>query len=250
MRVLIVDDEAPARQKLRSLLAGESDIELVGEAEDGSDAVALIRSLSPDLVLLDIQMPRLDGFEVIAEVGVAEMPLVVFVTAYDEHALRAFEVHAFDYLLKPFGVTRFRQVLERARERLARTDAEQLARRLTRLVEGLESERKYASRILVERAEQREALIAVDSIDRVQAERNYVRLFTAGGEFLRRGTLSALAERLDPSHFVRVNRSTIIRLDAVRELQPWSHGDYHVLLKDGTTLTWSRRYRDRATDLL
>lgn len=248
MRVIVVDDEEPARQKLRALLAREGDVEIAGEAANGSEAVELVRNLSPDLVFLDIRMPGLDGFEVIAEVGIREMPLVVFVTAYDDHAVRAFEVHAFDYLLKPFGVSRFRQVLERARERLAAAGGEQLARRLARLVDGLESQRRHASRILVQRAEGREALVAVETIDCIHAERNYIRLVTADGDFLCRGTLGAVAERLDPADFVRINRSEIVRLDAIRELQPWSRGDYRVILKDGTTHTWSRRFRDGTRD--
>jgi two-component system LytT family response regulator len=249
MRVLIVDDEAPARLKIRDLLRPESDVEIVGEAGDGKNAIDLIRRASPDLVFLDIQMPRLDGFEVIAEVGVETMPLTVFVTAYDEHALRAFEVHAFDYLLKPFAASRLRQVLERARHRLKQGATDGLAVRLTRLIESLDAESRYARRILVQKSEEREALIAVEAIDRIKAERNYVRFFTRDGEFVRRGSLGAIEERLDPSRFLRINRSEIVRLDAVKELQSWFHGDYRVIMKDGTTLTWSRRYRSRAKNL-
>ncbi|MBN2370634.1 MAG: response regulator transcription factor [Vicinamibacteria bacterium] len=249
MRVLIVDDEPPARRKIFDLLSSESDVEIVGEAADGAEAVDLIRRVSPDLVFLDIQMPRLDGFEVIAEAGVEAMPLTVFVTAYDEHALRAFEVHAFDYLLKPFAASRLRQVLDRARRMLAKGVENGLAVRLTRLIDDLNSEAKYARRILVQKSEEREALIAVEAIDRIQAERNYVRFFTRDGEFLRRGALGVVEERLDPSRFLRINRSEIVRLDAIKELQPWFHGDYRVIMKDGTTRTWSRRFRRRAKDL-
>jgi two-component system LytT family response regulator len=249
MRVLIVDDEAPARQKIRGLLKSESDVEIVGEAEDGLKAVDLIRRSSPDLVFLDIQMPYLDGFDVIAEIGVDAMPLVVFVTAYDEHALRAFEVHAFDYLLKPFAASRLRRVLERARQRPEKGATDGLSVRLTRLIESLDAGSRYACRILVQKSAEREALIAVESIDRIQAERNYVRFHTSDGEFLRRGALGAIEKRLDPARFLRINRSDIVRLDAVKELQPWFHGDYRVIMKDGTTLTWSRRFRNRVKDL-
>jgi two-component system LytT family response regulator len=250
MRVLIVDDEAPARQKIRDLLASESDVEIVGEAADGKEAVDLIRRASPDLVFLDIQMPRLDGFGVIAEVGIETMPLTVFVTAYDEHALRAFEVHAFDYLLKPFASGRLRQVLERARQRLVKGADEEWACRIARLVETLNAGHKHVHQILVQQGEERERLLAVETIDRIQAERNYVRLFARDGEYLRRVSLAAIEERLDPSRFLRINRSEIVRLDAIKELQPWFHGDYRVILKDGTTRTWSRRFRSRAKGLL
>jgi two-component system LytT family response regulator len=249
MRVLIVDDEAPARQKLRDGLAGEPDIEVVGEAENGLEAVDRIRELGPDLVFLDIQMPRLDGFGVIAEIGVEAMPLAVFVTAYDEHALKAFEVHAFDYLLKPFAVTRLRRALVKARQQLDARQVGALARRLARLLEDREASRGFFEHLLVEGQGEREVLLSVESIDRIQAARNYLRVLTREGEYLRRGTLSEIEQRLDPARFLRVNRSEIVRLEAIREMQPWFHGDYRVLLKDGTTLTWSRRYRGKAKGL-
>jgi two-component system, LytTR family, response regulator len=249
MRVLIVDDEAPARQKIRDFLAAETDVEVVGEAADGGQAVDLIRRTRPDLVFLDIQMPRKDGFGVIAEVGLEAMPVVVFVTAYDEHALRAFEVHALDYLLKPFAATRFRKVLDRARRQLAGGAGGDLAHRLDRLLASLDRPSRYLRQLLVERGRDREVLVSVDSILRLEADKNYVRLFTADGEYLRRGALGALAERLDPTLFLRINRSEIVRLDAIRELQPWFHGDYHVVLKDGTVRTWSRRFRGREKDV-
>jgi two-component system LytT family response regulator len=250
MRILIVDDEAPARQKIRDLLAAEGDVAVVGEATNGEEAVDLIRRASPDLVLLDIQMPRLDGFGVIAEVGIETMPLTVFVTAYDEHALRAFEVHAFDYLLKPFASGRLRQVLERARQRLAKRPDEEWANRIARLLETLEAGHRHVRRILVRQGDAREKLLAVETVDRIQAERNYLRFITRDGEYFRRGSLGAIQERLDPSQFVRINRSEIVRLDAIKELQPWFHGDCRVILKDGTMRTWSRRFRSRAEDLL
>jgi two-component system LytT family response regulator len=242
--VLIADDEPPARAKLRRLLADEADVEIVGEASDGEEAVALIAEHRPDLVLLDVQMPRLDGFGVVAEVGAERMPAVVFVTAYDAHAVRAFEVHAVDYLLKPVAPERFRTAM--ARVRAAATDArDAMAGRLDAVLAALERRPAYLRRLLVH-DERRALFLSTDEIDRIHAERNYVRLVAGGRSFELRGTLGALAARLDPARFLRISRGDVVRLDAVRELHPWSHGDYKVLMKDGTELTWSRRYRAQA----
>jgi two-component system LytT family response regulator len=258
IRALIADDERPARRKLRELLARESDFEVVAEAADGVEAVAAIREASPDVVFLDIRMPRLDGFEVIAEVGVEAMPLVVFVTAFDEHALRAFEVHALDYLLKPFAPSRFQRLLGRLRRQLgapaaaAAVPAGDLAQRIERLLAAMRPAPDYPRQLLVERgsgSSGRQALLAVDQIDLVRAEGNYLRFFSQGVEHRRRGTLRDLEGRLDPARFVRLNRSEIVRLGAIRELQPWFHGDARVILQDGSVLTWSRRYRSKMEGL-
>jgi two-component system, LytTR family, response regulator len=249
IRALIADDEAPARHKLRSLLERESDFEVVGEAGDGAEAVALIRAASPDVVFLDVQMPRLDGFGVVREVGVEAMPLVVFVTAYDEHALKAFEVHALDYLLKPFAPSRFERLLERVRRQLEPAASGDLAGRIERLLATMRPAPDYPRQILVEKDEGRQVLLAVERIDRVRAEGNYLLFLSQGTEHRRRGTLRDLEGRLDPSHFLRLNRSEIVRLEAIREVQPWFHGDARVVLHDGTVLTWSRRYRAKAEGL-
>jgi two-component system, LytTR family, response regulator len=246
MRVLIVDDEAPARAKVRRYLDEYDDIEIVGEAENGVEAVERIGQLSPDLVFLDVQMPELDGFGVIDAIGVTSMPHVVFVTAFDEHALRAFEVRALDYLLKPFTPERFGAVMERAREELVRglrSGSSDLNGKLEALLATVAAGRpKYLQRVLVHHAN-KAFLIPVERIDRVEADRNYVRLHSGTTAFTLRGSISALADRLDPDKFLRINRSEIVRLDAVKELQPWFHGDYRVVMGDGTTLMWSRRYR-------
>jgi len=267
IRALIADDERPARRKLRQLLSREPDFEVVGEAADGVEAVATIQATAPDVVFLDIQMPRLDGFGVIAEVGVEAMPLVVFVTAFDEHALRAFEVHALDYLLKPFAPSRLRRLLDRLRRQLApnahaahaahaayAADAAggevpasgDLARRIEHLLAAMRPAPEYPRQLLVERGEGRQALLAVDQIDLVRAEANYLRIFANGAEYRRRGTLRDLEGRLDPARFLRLNRSEIVRLETVREVQPWFHGDAKVVLRDGSVLTWSRRFRAKA----
>ena len=249
MRVLIVDDERPARDKLRLLLEREPGIEIAGESADGDAAVRDIEQLAPEVVFLDIRMPRRDGFAVIEAVAPERLPLVVFVTAHDEHALRAFEVHAVDYLLKPFTQKRLHDVLERIRERLASRDHQSVVLQLQRAVEALESRRGSLRRLVVEARQQREILLPIERIDLIRAQKNYVELHTADGRFLRRGTLTDLERRLDPEQFVRISRSEIVRLDAVREMQPWFHGDYRVLLTNGTTLTWTRRYRARRDEL-
>jgi two-component system LytT family response regulator len=246
MRVLIVDDESPARAKVRRLLADAPDVEIVGEAASGREAVDAIVSAAPDVVFLDVQMPELDGFGVIDEIGVDNMPQVVFTTAYDEHALKAFEVRALDYLLKPFTPERFQRVLERAREQLRRDDGAHAVRaQLEPLMAALARAPSYLRRVLV-RTETRALLLPVERIDRVQADRNYVRLIAGQEEFVVRTSISSFAERLDPARFLRINRSEIVRLDAVKELQPWFHGDYRVVMHDGVVLMWSRRYRAAA----
>jgi two-component system LytT family response regulator len=244
IRALIADDEPPARRKLRELLGREPDFEIVGEAADGIEAVAAIKESSPDVVFLDIQMPRLDGFGVIAEVGTGAMPLVVFVTAYDEHAVRAFEVEALDYLLKPFAPSRFQGLLERLRRRIDQ-DPGDLDERIGRLLAAVRPPSGALRQILAEKEEGRQILLAVGEIDLIRAGGNYLSFLSKGEEYRRRGTLREIEERLDPAQFVRLNRSEIVRLEAIRELQPWFHGDARVILKDGSVLTWSRRYRGK-----
>jgi two-component system LytT family response regulator len=230
VRVLIVDDEEPARRKIRRLLSGEADVEIVGEATTGTEAIDAIRRLSPDLVFLDVQMPPPDGFGVVEALGRDRAPDVVFVTAFDEHALRAFEVRALDYLLKPVTPARFREALDRARERLS-TPATPKARPL--------------ARILV-RDDTKAFLLSLERVDRIEADGNYVRLHSNGRSFMVRMAIGAIAARLDADTFLRISRSAIVRLDAIKELHPWFHGDYHVVMTDGARLTWTRRYRAAA----
>jgi two-component system LytT family response regulator len=234
MRVVIVDDEAPARAKLRRLLGREGDVEIVGEAASGRDAAAVIRRVSPDVVFLDIEMPGLDGFAVLAEIESAESPHIVFVTAFDDHALRAFDVGAVDYLLKPYTPARFALVLDRARARLTAppTPSEPATLRPLR-------------RLLVQQ-EGRARFVDVRQIDRADTDRNYVVIAVASDRFRLRTTIGALAERLDAAQFIRLNRFTIVRIDLIAEMHEWSHGDYRAVLRDGSTAIWSRRYRAAA----
>ncbi len=247
IRALLVDDETPARKKLKTLLASESGIEIAGEAADGREALRQIRELDPDLVFLDIQMPRLDGFGVVEALDPDHRPLIVFVTAFDEYAVRAFEVNALDYLLKPFAASRLHQVLDRARQHLQEVPESDLARRMEAMLDLVRA-RRYSSRLLVRTEDEREHLLGVDRVNLIRAERNYLRFHSAEGEYLRRMTMNEITEKLDPEKFLRINRSEIVRLDAVREIEPWFHGDSRVVMKDGTTLTWSRRYRARTRD--
>ena len=251
IRVLIADDEAPARRKLRVLLSRERDVEVVTEAADGGQAVAAIREYRPDVVFLDIQMPQLDGFGVIGEIGVDQMPAVVFVTAFDEHAVKAFEVQAVDYLLKPFAPKRLELLVERLRRGvLARQGSPaDLATRIEGLLAAIAPPPQYLRQLLLERDAGRQIVVAIAEIDLIRADANYLHFVTRQGEFRRRGTLAELESRLDPGMFVRLNRSEIVRLEAIRELQPWFHGDARVVLHTGEVCQWSRRYRTRADEL-
>jgi two-component system LytT family response regulator len=239
LRVVVVDDEPPARNKLLAALRTEPDVEVVAEAGTGLEAVEAIRRLAPDLVFLDVQMPGLSGFEVIEAVGAQRMPAVVFVTAYDEYALDAFEVEAVDYLLKPFTAERFRKAFARARERAAAAGS---GERLARLVESLRP--GHVERLVVTEGK-RLFFVPLREVFRLSAEGNYVRLHTAAGSHLVRDTLARLEGRLDPARFARIHRSEIVAIDAVRELQPFFHGDYAVILKNGERLRLSRRYQER-----
>lgn len=240
IQTLIVDDEPLARQRLRQLIGSQPDFEIVGEAGNGSEAVTLIEALKPGLVFLDIQMPELDGFGVIEAIGVEQMPPTLFVTAYDSHALKAFEVHAMDYLLKPIDRDRFLGTLARVREhpRVAGVDTA----RLSTLMSNMASNRPKPDRVMV-RTGDRWILVKIDTIQWVEAEEDYVKLRVEGASYLLRHTMSWILDRLDNAKFKRIHRSTIVNLDFVQELQSWSKGDALVIMRDGTRLTMSRSYR-------
>lgn len=253
IRVLIVDDEPIARRGIRQHLRGEAGLEVIGESGDGAAAIEAIAELAPDLVFLDIQMPEVGGFDVVEAIGVARMPAVVFVTAYDEHALRAFDVHAVDYVLKPIDRHRFRTAVERARRRLEAHAPGQLGSQLDRRIAAALGElgrpaHDYAKRLAI-KGDGRVILVDVDEVDRLEAAGNYVEVHSGARHHLVRETMASLEARLDPARFVRVSRSSIVAADRVRELQPMFNGDFVVVLRDGTKVAGSRRYR-AAFDML
>ncbi len=236
IRCLIVDDEELARQRVRELLDAEPDVEVVSEAADGDAAVATIRKLQPDLVWLDIQMPGCDGFEVLERLG-STLPVIVFVTAYDQYAIRAFEAMALDYILKPFDQSRFQRALERAREALASRGSGSLPEQVAALL----AERKYDyPRRMVIKEAGRIQFVQIEDIRWIEAQGNYVKLHTASGAPMLRCTMKEMETRLDPQRFARVHRSTIVCLRNIRQMRPLNGGDYRVLLADSTELICSR----------
>ena len=252
IRTLIVDDEPLARERLRKLLENEPDIEIVGEAADGAEALAAAQKDHPDLIFLDVQMPELDGFGVIEGLEGEGMPAVVFVTAYDRFALKAFEVHALDYLLKPFDRERFQKALDRARHLVQQRQTGDLGHRLSSLINDLKADRpkpKYLDRLAV-KTEGRVLFFKMDEIDWIEAADNYVGIHVGNEEHLHRETMASLESKLPPTRFLRISRSTIVNLERIKELQPMFHGDYTVILKNGTRLSLSRNYRDKLNHLL
>jgi two-component system LytT family response regulator len=240
VRALVVDDEAPARRRIRRLLASEDGVVVVGECGDGASAIAMIEAVGPDLVFLDVQMPERDGFEVVKAIPRTKLPAILFVTAYDQYALRAFDVHAVDYLLKPFTGERFRTALARARERISRRAADA---GLATLAATLRSRPDYLTRLPI-RSAGRTVFVEMGAVDWLEAADNYVRLHVQQREYLARETLGSLEARLDPERFVRIHRSVIVRIDRIAETRPTSHGDAEVVLRDGNKLTVSRTWRE------
>ena len=249
IRVLVVDDEPAARRGLLRHLAKEQDVAVVGECANGIEAIAAIAELDPQLVFLDIEMPEAGGFDVVEAVGMTRMPAVVFVTAYDEHAVRAFDVHAVDYVLKPVDAARFRLALERARERLAQKEERGARMDAAFRALGRGPAAPYARRIAVRSAD---IIILVDLREVVYfaGAGNYVEVHTAAKTYLHRETLASLEARLDPARFVRVSRSSIVSVDRIAQLRPAFNGDAILILRDGTEISASRRFRDRLDALL
>ena len=244
IRTLIVDDEPLGRERIRTLLGGDAEIEVVGECSDGKQAVAAIEQTGPDLVYLDVQMPEMDGFAVLDAIASERMPAIIFVTAFDRYAVKAFEVHALDYLLKSFDRERFQDALQRAKEQIRHSREGLWNERLTGLLEDLQARQKRLTRLVI-KSGGRIVFLRVDEVDWLEAADNYVRIHAGRESHLLRETLQSLEARLDPSKFLRIHRSTLVNLDRIQELQPLFHGDYVVRLLDGTELTLSRNYRDR-----
>jgi two-component system, LytTR family, response regulator len=252
IRTLVVDDEPLARERLRKLLQAEPDMEIVGECANGAEALTVATRERPDLTFLDIQMPELDGFGVMAGLEGEPLPAVIFVTAYDRFALKAFEVHALDYLLKPFDRERFRTALERARRLVEQRQSGDLSRKLSSLLtdlKGSKAEPKFIDRLAI-KTEGRVLFFKLDDIDWIEAADNYVSIHVGSEEHLHRETLSSLEAKLPPARFIRIGRSTIVNIERIKEMQPMFHGDYVVILKNGARLNLSRNYRDKLNHLL
>ena len=256
IRTLIVDDEPLARRNLRLLLQNDPDIDIVGEAASGREALALINKHSPDLVFLDIQMPELDGFGVLENIDAAKLPAIVFVTAFDQYALKAFDFHALDYLLKPFDDARFEKALRRAKLQLEQRELKDLSERLVALLGGREAGSReparpspYVSRLLI-KSGGRVFFLKTDEIDYIRAEDYYVKLHVGRKGHLLRETMTEMEAKLDPEKFLRIHRSTIVNIERIRELQPHFNGEYIVVLHDGSEHKLSRSRREQLQSLL
>lgn len=250
IRALIVDDEPVARRGIVRLLAREQDVDVIEQCSDGAGAVAAITRRAPDLVFLDVQMPELDGFGVIEAVGAQRMPAVVFVTAFDQHAVRAFDAQALDYVLKPIDPERFHRAVERARLHLGRGD-EDFVRRVALALDTIKrgDTRRYPARLAI-RSDGRVRLLDIDEVDRIVGAGNHVEVHAGPQRHLLRESLTRLEARLDPERFVRVSRAAIVGIDHVREVQPLFDGDFVVILKSGAQTGGSRRYRTALERLL
>ncbi len=249
IRAIIVDDELPARERVRMMVDGFDDVEIIGECANGLQAVESILELQPDLVMLDSQMPEFSGFDVIQAVGVDDMPTIIFVTAYDQFAVRAFEVHAIDYLLKPFDESRLQAAIQKAKREITLRSDIGPAENIQALLTSVQKEKPMTERILV-RTLGRVLILHVEQIDWISSAGNYVLLHVGKDEHILRETMKHMEARLDPQTFIRVHRTTIVNVLRIKELQPRSYGDYTILLNDGTELTLSRRFRDQVIKLL
>jgi len=249
LRALIVDDEEPARVRLRALLTREPGVEVVGECATGAEAVTAVERDRPDVAFLDVHMTDIDGFETVRRLARDLRPAIIFVTAFDEYAVRAFDVHAVDYLLKPFSRERLHDAVERVRERRAHIDPAILDQRLVHVLEELADGRHPRERLAV-RSDGRLFFVRIADIDWVEADANYVKLHTRGEVHALRESMRNMEERLPPDVFLRIHRSTIVNIERVRELQPWFHGEYIAILQDGTRLTVSRAYSGRLDELI
>lgn len=249
IRALIVDDEPLARRRIHKLLSNEADIEMVGDCANGHEAIEAIHTQKPHLVFLDVQMPEIDGFAVLEAIEADAMPLIIFVTAYDKYALKAFEVHAFDYLLKPFDRARFEKTLQQAKQRVRSERSGAMNHRALALLEELRARTNHLERLIIKTGG-RVFFIKADDIDWLEAEGKYVRFHVGKETHLLRESIGNLESRLDAKKFLRIHRSTIVNIDRIQELETWFHSEYRVILRDGTKLMMSRSCRKRLGELL
>jgi two-component system LytT family response regulator len=247
LRAVVADDEPLVRERIRTLLAQRDDITIVAECADGASALMNIEDLAPDVALLDVQMPELDGFEVVDALAPERRPAVIFITAYDEYAVRAFGVNAVDYLMKPIEPARLRAALDRVAERLRQHDAQ--LPQLAALLRELRALRAYGERLVV-RDGQRVSFVNVSDIDRIEAAGNYVRLHIGRTSRIMRESMKSVEARLDPDHFIRIHRSELVNAHRIAHIEPHFHGEYIVTLQDGTRLTSSRSYSERLRALM
>jgi two-component system, LytTR family, response regulator len=247
VKILIVDDEPLARRHLRTILSSDSDVVLVGEASNGREAIQMVAKLSPDVVLLDVQMPELDGFSVVTQLDPEHMPMIIFVTAHDSYALKAFDVHAIDYVLKPVARDRLLQAISHAKSRLASPDRAAAAGEMKQVIEEMRAMRG-ADRLAI-RVDGKHLLLPTDSIDWIEAVDDYVRIHIAKTSHLVRGTLASFHARL-PSVFMRIHRSAIVNTSRIKEVFPNEQGDFRITLQDGTRLPSGRSYRSTVAEFL
>ena len=241
--VLIVDDEPLARDRIREMLKGDREVQIIGEAGNGREAIEAISVHAPDIVFLDVQMPDMDGFEVLKTLKMNRLPLIIFCTAYDQHALRAFDVHAIDYLMKPFDRKRFANALDHAKDRLKLPAGDPDTERIMTLLNELKKGAKYLERFAIKKGE-KVIFVRAEDVDSIEAEGNYVRLNLANTSHLLRDTINTIESQIDPRIFVRIHRSTIVNMNRVKELQSWGKGEYRVVLHSGACHTLSRGYRE------
>jgi two-component system, LytTR family, response regulator len=244
IRTLLVDDQSAGLAVLRDMLRYEPDIEIVGTAASGREAIESINQLAPDLVFLDVQMPELDGFEVVAQIKPPRMPIIIFATGHDDYALKAFEAHALDYLLKPCRMARLRSAVQRAREQIQSHQNGAIQEKLDSLLQDLKADSTYPGRLAV-KSNGRIVFLRLADIDMVEAADNYVKLCVGKETHMLRETLTALEEKFPPERFVRISRSAIVNIESVKELHPLFHGEYAVTLRNGSRATLTRSYREQ-----
>jgi two-component system LytT family response regulator len=249
IRALIADDEPLARKFIRRILKQDHEVEIVGECSNGKETVAMIQKQRPEVVFLDIQMPEMDGFKVLETLGLEHLPEIVFTTAYESYAIRAFELHAVDYLLKPFDQVRFKAAVKHVKERVHSQHLEDGRLQIGALLESIKAQPAHLDRVII-KADGRISFLNTREIDWVEADDKYVHLHTRDGARMVRQTLSGLETELDPKKFVRIHRSAIVNIERIKELQPLFNGEHSVLLENGAKLTLSRNYKSKLFRLL